>query len=130
MLAEKGLEDRDQIAAYAREPMGQLYAAGLIQGDDLGNVNPWGALTRAEGAAVLVRVQDYLRENPPGPRLEPAPTPEDAPEGAPEGEEAPATEKTPAIEETTEPEESPDPEDRGQSTERSPAEVPKKEELL
>ncbi len=53
--------DRDSTPAYAVDAIGQAYAMGLTQGDSKGMLRPLDALTRAEGAAVLLRAYWYLQ---------------------------------------------------------------------
>ena len=47
--------DAGQVASYAKDPVAALIQAGVIQGSN-GKINPAGALTRAEMAAILHRV--------------------------------------------------------------------------
>lgn len=45
--------DKAQIEEYALEAVGYLSGAGILNGDETGNVNPKAALTRAEAAVLL-----------------------------------------------------------------------------
>ena len=47
--------DADKIADYAVEAISVLQQQGLLYGDDNGNVNPRGKLTRAEATAMVAR---------------------------------------------------------------------------
>ncbi|WP_194843341.1 endo-1,4-beta-xylanase [Paenibacillus sp. B01] len=55
-----GFKDAGQVADYARADAEKLVAAGLVRGDEAGRLNPAGALTRAEAAAVLHAVWKLL----------------------------------------------------------------------
>ena len=52
--------DMDQVSPWAREHVEALAAWGLLQGDDGGRLNPLGSTTRAQAAAVLVRLSGLL----------------------------------------------------------------------
>jgi hypothetical protein len=49
-------KDSTETSAYAREAVEALRKAGLLRGDQNGNVHPADPMTRAEGTAVLVRL--------------------------------------------------------------------------
>lgn len=57
MLAYK---DAHKLTDYALEPAKKAQAMGLIQGDDLGNLNPLEPISRAEGTAILLRLVHFL----------------------------------------------------------------------
>ena len=48
--------DGKSVSSYAQGSVAALVQAGVIQGDDAGNLNPKGSLTRAEMAVILHRV--------------------------------------------------------------------------
>ncbi len=61
-LSAGGLEsfqDRNTVADWAKEAADALSASGILQGDTEGNFRPADGCTRAEAAAVLLRVQGY-----------------------------------------------------------------------
>ncbi len=51
--------DADSVSEYAQEPMQWAVATGLIQGMD-GKLNPKGTATRAQAAAVMMRLAELL----------------------------------------------------------------------
>ena len=53
--------DADKISDWALKDVEQIVTAEILRGDDLGKLNPGGNTTRAEAAAVLVRVMDYCK---------------------------------------------------------------------
>lgn len=53
--------DNDQIADWAKRDIVALYNLGLVKGDS-GYVKPTAKLSKAEGAALVNRMIDYLRE--------------------------------------------------------------------
>lgn len=55
--------DLAAVSPWAREAVLQLWHAGLLQGDDKGNVNPRANATRAEGAAFSVRTDALVAEH-------------------------------------------------------------------
>ena len=70
--------DADQVSPWAAEGVALVRAAGLMDGDNQGYFNPQGELTRAEGAAVFMRLHRLLAgEDPDGPAA-----PEPQPGGA------------------------------------------------
>ncbi len=73
-----GFSDSTDVDLYARGAMSWAVGAGLIQGTDLGKLLPLGSLTRAQFAAVAVRLLGLLDGTLPTPETEPwpdAPTP-------------------------------------------------------
>lgn len=52
------LKDADSISSWAKEAVQFLTDKGFIQGDEKGNFNPAGTLTRAEAAEVLSKALD------------------------------------------------------------------------
>lgn len=53
--------DNDQIADWAKREIVALYNLGLVKGDS-GYIKPTAKLSKAEGAALVNRMIDYLRE--------------------------------------------------------------------
>lgn len=51
-----GFTDTEKISAYAKESMSWARASGLISGTDWGGLHPGGRATRAETAAMLLRL--------------------------------------------------------------------------
>ena len=58
----KGYTDASSIGGWAKEAVEAMTALGLLQGDNEGAFRPRAGATRAEAAAVLLRVEDYLSE--------------------------------------------------------------------
>lgn len=58
----KTFNDNAQVADYAQEAIKKVSAIGIFGGDDLGNFNPKGSLTRAEACAILCRLADAVKE--------------------------------------------------------------------
>jgi uncharacterized repeat protein (TIGR02543 family) len=52
--------DIDSVSGWARDAVLTLWKAGILQGDEQGNINPGSNATRAEGAAYTVRVNKTL----------------------------------------------------------------------
>lgn len=52
--------DAHKLASYALEPAKKAQAMGLINGDNLGNLNPLAPISRAEGTAILLRLVRFL----------------------------------------------------------------------
>ncbi len=55
-LASADFKDADKITATYGEAVDVLSALGVFQGDDKGNFNPQGSITRAEVAAIIYRI--------------------------------------------------------------------------
>ena len=54
-------KDKGQIASYAEDAVGALWAAGIVEGSN-GNFNPKAHVTRAQAATILMRfMQKYGR---------------------------------------------------------------------
>ena len=58
--ADADFADKDTISDWATGFVNAVYEAGIFKGDDNGNFNAKGALTRAETATVIYRL---LNEN-------------------------------------------------------------------
>ncbi len=58
----KTFNDDAQVAPYAKDAIKKVSAAGIFGGDNLGNFNPKGSLTRAEACAILCRLADAVKE--------------------------------------------------------------------
>ena len=54
-------KDDSVIAGYAKKSMNRMREMGLLKGDQKGNVNPKGKLSRAEGATVIARLHQGLK---------------------------------------------------------------------
>ncbi len=54
-------EDISAASSWARDSVITLWSAGLMKGNN-GKVDPKGTVSRAQGAALLVRVMEYLEE--------------------------------------------------------------------
>lgn len=54
--------DEADMADYAREAIKAVSAAGIFGGDDAGNFNAKGSLSRAEACAILCRLADVIKE--------------------------------------------------------------------
>ena len=52
----KDFNDKNDIADYAKDSINTLSAAGIISGDDKGNVSPKAQVTRAEAAVMIYNV--------------------------------------------------------------------------
>ncbi len=52
--------DGAAVPAWARDPVAAVYAAGIMKGDNDGKFRPADGASRAESAATIVRVLDYL----------------------------------------------------------------------
>ncbi|MDD4843939.1 MAG: S-layer homology domain-containing protein [Anaerotignum sp.] len=52
--------DASYISNYAYQALQWAYAAGIIHGDEMGNLNPQGFATRAEGATILERFVETI----------------------------------------------------------------------
>ncbi len=50
--------DEENISDYAKEAVALLTAMGVVKGDDKGRFNPQNSISRAETAALLVRIQE------------------------------------------------------------------------
>jgi S-layer homology domain. len=59
--AVAGFKDSGKIAGYAKKSVDKMREIGLLKGDQHGNVNPKGMLTRAEGATVIARLHEGLK---------------------------------------------------------------------
>lgn len=55
--------DDEQIASWAKKEIMAGYKLGIIKGDTEGNVNPKQWIAKAEAAAIINRLIDYLRED-------------------------------------------------------------------
>jgi hypothetical protein len=53
--------DASYISEYAYQALQWAYSAGIICGDERGNLNPQGFATRAEGAAILERFVESIK---------------------------------------------------------------------
>jgi len=99
--------DGKSIGAWALESVSRVVGAGLMQGDDSGNLKPQSGATRAEFSAVLLRMMEYeaeMEEEPTEPTEPDATEPTEPEETEPtEPEETEPTE--PEATEPTEPEE-------------------------
>ena len=56
----QGYEDRDRIASWAREAVDCMSVTGLLMGNGKNEFQPAGNTTRAQAAAVLIRLEDYI----------------------------------------------------------------------
>lgn len=63
--SEINYTDKSDISAYAVEALGCAQTMGLVSGYPDGTVLPKGALTRAEGTAIVLRIANYMAENMP-----------------------------------------------------------------
>ena len=61
LQAGKTFNDDAQISSYAKEAVKKVSAAGIFGGDNLGNFNPKGSLSRAEACAILCRLADSVK---------------------------------------------------------------------
>ncbi len=52
--------DEDKISSWAKEAVGFMSYAGLLQGNGKNEFQPLGNTTRAQAAAVLMRLEDYI----------------------------------------------------------------------
>ena len=52
--------DAGEISDYAKSAVDALHACGIFQGDDGGRFNPGQSLTRAEAAALFMRLDQYV----------------------------------------------------------------------
>ena len=52
--------DEDQISDYAKSAVDALHACGIFQGDNKGRFSPQQHLTRAEAAALFMRLDQYI----------------------------------------------------------------------
>jgi len=57
---ELPFSDQAEIAGYALPSVKRLFSLGLVKGDSAGTLRPADSLTRAEGTAVVLRVDKYL----------------------------------------------------------------------
>ena len=55
-----GFKDAAKVSSYARTAVNAMAAIGVITGDQNGNFNPTTAATRAEVAAIFMRLDQYL----------------------------------------------------------------------
>jgi hypothetical protein len=58
--AELTFNDTDLISAEYLTSIAQAVTMGFVQGDENGNFNPQGELTRAEGATIVARLQNAI----------------------------------------------------------------------
>lgn len=56
----QGYDDRDRIASWAREAVDCMSVTGLLMGNGKNEFQPAGNTTRAQAAAVLIRLEDYI----------------------------------------------------------------------
>ncbi len=93
-----GFADASDVSGYAIAPMMWAVASGIIAGDELGNLNPFGLATRAEVAAILHRFFEGPPETDPEQEIPEEPgeeNPEDTiPEEPPEDVSEPPEEDT------------------------------------
>ena len=61
--SKKEYKDTADISEYAQRATTECSNAAILQGDNEGNFLPQKNITRAEGAAVLVRIKDYIEQN-------------------------------------------------------------------
>lgn len=52
--------DKEAIAEYAKEHVEELRRYGILKGDEKENMNPRSTMTRAEGVAIIVRVEKAI----------------------------------------------------------------------
>ena len=52
--------DQEEIASWACEAVEQMTAIGLLAGEDDGSFNPNAGANRAQAAAVLIRLADFI----------------------------------------------------------------------
>ena len=52
--------DGSQVSSYAQAGMNWALSNGIISGNGAGNLNPKKSATRAEGAAMLLRMKKWL----------------------------------------------------------------------
>lgn len=62
--AQARIKDYDQISPAYRDAMKAVVTWGVISGDESGNVNPKGQLTRAEMAAIACKMYDLILNRP------------------------------------------------------------------
>lgn len=86
--------DREKIDGWALEPVEQVTALGLLNGQN-GAFRPKESSTRAQAAAVLMRLSDYLEAEKPEPDPDPEPDPSPEPEPSPEPDPSPEPEPSP-----------------------------------
>ncbi|OGO81888.1 MAG: hypothetical protein A2Y18_00585 [Clostridiales bacterium GWD2_32_19] len=55
--------DDEQISGWAKKDIYGLYNLGIIKGDVTGNLRPKSEITKAEGAAIINRLINYLRKD-------------------------------------------------------------------
>ena len=60
---EQFMHDFDKCSEYYAKNVNIAYHAGIMTGDDNGNINPSDTATRAEAAAVLYRLYNLLKSN-------------------------------------------------------------------
>ncbi len=60
---EQFMHDFDKCSEYYAKNVNIAYHAGIMTGDDNGNINPRDTATRAEAAAVLYRLYNLLKTN-------------------------------------------------------------------
>lgn len=58
-------QDVDSVSDWAMEGLELVRVSGIIQGDENGNFNPQMSATRAEAAAVIIRLRDNLSDDVP-----------------------------------------------------------------
>ncbi|MCC8129618.1 MAG: S-layer homology domain-containing protein [Clostridiales bacterium] len=58
-------QDVDSVSDWAMEGLELVRVSGIIQGDENGNFNPQMSATRAEAAAVIIRLRDNLPDDVP-----------------------------------------------------------------
>ncbi len=61
-ISEASIADSDSISSWAVEAVNKAYSAGLITGKEGGNFEPNAGTTRAEAAAVMVRLLNSIKE--------------------------------------------------------------------
>ena len=120
--AELTFTDPAQIAGYAREPIQQAVAIGLVYGYPDGSFQPRNRLPRCEGVSILVRLARYLETLPEEPDIpdadakEPDTSATEPPEAAP----SPSPSELPAPGVTEDPEASPAPSETPEEPSPSP----------
>jgi uncharacterized repeat protein (TIGR02543 family) len=55
-------KDLDEVSSWAREAVLKLWSCGLFKGDEKGNFNPENNATRAEAAALSVRINEKVEQ--------------------------------------------------------------------
>ena len=55
-----GFKDAAKVSSYAKTAVNAMAAIGVVTGDQNGNFNPTTAATRAEVAAIFMRLDQYL----------------------------------------------------------------------